>query len=1185
MEPTLCFRLCETPMIYLQKTLCRCAGSGLMDYNRQRDSSCSIPCKAVVGGQGKPSMCGGKEAYAVYAEEQFYTRHAHLLNYQIKFASCQFWNTSDYYDTVQVQIDESSTNSSLNKLERCAAACLDRNATTKSVGFNGDSNQCLCILSPKSNTESDRALSLTILPNNKCDRHCDNILGDSNVEHNFQCGSLSNQRIWAIYDLNYPCLIGSVYIEELQKCVSVEKSTLTFCSSPSIKYMYDGNITWNAFLKVIEKLNLTKSMVSINFDNNATIDSSWKCSNTTHFDGSTRSSSFYDNPKTIYILSSGCLIVTPYFYSSYRPFDTLCVEDPLNKDSLPYNSMLYESVLSDMDFMKFYCPTDWFDLNRNCYRMSTESKSIQKARTSCINKRKADLSENDEDIVLNDDDGAIRNETNDEHKKSMENIENGEIVQYTSGWQARLGYYLLDTRIVLPTATPGAFQSFNQYPSVPVTTIDMNRLSVNEFQMDNPRENNNSIVKDDSCIILTRSAIDEKESSVVRSIEANNCSKPRRVLCKTKSPFIQSHELCLSNPLTLGLPTIISNYLSHESCVTICQALKTNFAAMSVNKCYCINSNFPYSRSKNLTYEKYRTKDCGKLCPGNQHQHCGNEKTIVALYIPFSILWLEDRDQNKMIRPNPDFVYESCIHLNSVNQSTMYEFNLTRAIDVHPRHCLELCVKYQQKYALMNSNKCLCTNIRLKNKNDNPTAFIKYSCTQECHGNYFYSCGNSSNSTIYSMYAMQTTCPRGFQVIEEQKRCVHANISAITSSYSNAQAYCKSVGGMLARINGVLEIQDILPKSFVSQRIYSIFSVNSARRAANESKYFWIDRKSDGSQMNTTSDHSIVRCSLTPRTVDGNCIVLRYEKTRIDQSVTYQRCFAESDQCSSMSALPVCVDQNLELNSIVNHPAKGNEFLESVNTTVNYSCGNETDYHLINGLCYKVNIHEMTWQESKSKCERENATLFIPEDDLTVMSIRSLFLHQRSYSSSSVLHVDVFGDKKNRSGMNYRIMDESSLSNMLDADYIPPSCGKIFLGRSFFSVTFSSVSMIRRYRFQDPQSGCGYVDIRSVRDLSISCDERSCDQLATAVCQKAPIQTSHAVVAERVYGRSNSAGRHLASIFWMFSLVFILLIIGLTYVLYNRYLMRKNHSFIGTTRRNNDSAYSQLSTRNEFDLN
>ncbi|CAF5208103.1 unnamed protein product, partial [Rotaria magnacalcarata] len=77
--------------------------------------------------------------------------------------------------------------------------------------------------------------------------------------------------------------------------------------------------------------------------------------------------------------------------------------------------------------------------------MSTESKSIQKARTSCINKRKADLSENDEDIVLNDDDGAIRNETNDEHKKSMENIENGEIVQYTSGWQARLGYYLLDT--------------------------------------------------------------------------------------------------------------------------------------------------------------------------------------------------------------------------------------------------------------------------------------------------------------------------------------------------------------------------------------------------------------------------------------------------------------------------------------------------------------------------------------------------------------------------------------------------------------------------------------------------------------------------------------------------------------------------------------------------------------------
>ncbi|CAF2116551.1 unnamed protein product [Rotaria magnacalcarata] len=321
---------------------------------------------------------------------------------------------------------------------------------------------------------------------------------------------------------------------------------------------------------------------------------------------------------------------------------------------------------------------------------------------------------------------------------------------------------------------------------------------------------------------------------------------------------------------------------------------------------------------------------------------------------------------------------------------------------------------------------------------------------------------------------------------------------------------------MLARINGVLEIQDILPKSFVSQRIYSIYPVDSARRAPNESKYFWIDRKSDVSQMNTASDRSIVRCSLTPRTVDGNCIVLRYEKTIIDQSVTYQRCFAESDQCSSMSALPVCVDQNLEFNSIVNHPAKGNEFLESVNITVNYSCGNETDYHLINGLCYKLNIHEMTWHDAKSECARENATLFIPEDELTLKMIKFLFLRQRSYTSSSIIHVGVFNDKKDRGGSKYYAIDESSSSNILDSDSTSPSCGKTFRGhyRSTSKLPYSS--MTQNGRSKSKQTGCGYVDLRPGMELSISCDKLPCKQLAAVVCQRASIPTDHVVVAKRL---------------------------------------------------------------------
>ena len=35
------------------------------------------------------------------------------------------------------------------------------------------------------------------------------------------------------------------------------------------------------------------------------------------------------------------------------------------------------------------------------------------------------------------------------------------------------------------------------------------------------------------------------------------------------------------------------------------------------------------------------------------------------------------------------------------------------------------------------------------------------SCSQQCSGNYFYSCGNKNNSTIYSMYILQPKCRHG----------------------------------------------------------------------------------------------------------------------------------------------------------------------------------------------------------------------------------------------------------------------------------------------------------------------------------------------------------------------------------------------------------------------------------------
>ncbi len=114
MEPELCFLLCETPIIYIKDKICRCSGGGLMVDNRAK--------------------CDGKETYSAYADDKFYTEHAHLFNYQIQFTSCELWNTSGFYDTLQVKIDKSSVKSPLSQLEQCAATCLDRNATTKSIG-------------------------------------------------------------------------------------------------------------------------------------------------------------------------------------------------------------------------------------------------------------------------------------------------------------------------------------------------------------------------------------------------------------------------------------------------------------------------------------------------------------------------------------------------------------------------------------------------------------------------------------------------------------------------------------------------------------------------------------------------------------------------------------------------------------------------------------------------------------------------------------------------------------------------------------------------------------------------------------------------------------------------------------------------------------------------------------------
>ncbi|CAF3982275.1 unnamed protein product [Rotaria sordida] len=448
MEPTLCFILCETPVIYLQGTICRCSSVGLTDHNRLTDDHCTIPCIKPGNHRIKTiNTCGGRKKYSAYAEENYYIQYADLLNFRIQLKSCELWNTSDYYDTVQVKINESSFQTKLTTLERCAFVCLKHNARTKSIAFNGDNNQCLCIISQRLNLDSDDTHHLTILSNNSCDRYCDNIFINSKIQQKFICGSLKDSRIWTIYNLNAICPIGSIYIKEFEKCILKYKGISNSCPSPSMNYIYNGNPTWNIFLKSIRKLNITKSILSIDFTDNITINSLWLCSTNNN---TINSNIVNKNYNTSYILDNGCLRIHSTSSNSHILSTRLCMTNPLtNESSSPYIIAYCHTYPQKTQENIDVCPHPLFDINTNCYQILDTSKPIQEARsryTSLLETMNWLLEKEKKlfnMINFDYDDSSV--------KKMLQTINNSfdtvglEIVQYASKWQVRLGYFLLDT--------------------------------------------------------------------------------------------------------------------------------------------------------------------------------------------------------------------------------------------------------------------------------------------------------------------------------------------------------------------------------------------------------------------------------------------------------------------------------------------------------------------------------------------------------------------------------------------------------------------------------------------------------------------------------------------------------------------------------------------------------------------
>lgn len=354
----------------------------------------------------------------------------------------------------------------------------------------------------------------------------------------------------------------------------------------------------------------------------------------------------------------------------------------------------------------------------------------------------------------------------------------------------------------------------------------------------------------------------------------------------------------------------------------------------------------------------------------------------------------------------------------------------------------------------------------------------------------------------------------------KKRRCVYSDISTEKDSLANAKSYCKSIGGGLGKVNSILEIQDLLSNSmlnFFSASNSSSYCFLSIQNLLEKKRYFWIDRISDIVNASKTMDYPLGKCAKTSEFVNPNCIVLRYERILIENITNYARCLSESDECSDEFAKPVCVDKHAMADLSVVFPINEDSSpVITVNTSTDYSCGDDKDYHFMVDYCYKVGFHETTWIEAKAECERDNATLFLPQKTTTLEMIKELFLRQRSYSSSGLAHLGIAYDYKKSTVIQYFAGYENEVGNVSGHDSLYNSCENTFLKHYNYSSSSVDPSKMEKDSLRPKSIGCGYADFRSPVDWSIFCDAIRCKILAAIICQKPPILKTTTIVAKRL---------------------------------------------------------------------
>ena len=244
-------------------------------------------------------------------------------------------------------------------------------------------------------------------------------------------------------------------MKELKKCVYYYKNFWNSCTPPATNFVFDSQMTWPVFLNLISRLQLNDSIVTVDFGQHVHIDNAWKCALTSSISTSTSSdawrgylsfsrSSLYGWTSNVrYILDGGCLRESSYSSYSHRYSYRLCVSDPANKYTASNDSDDFDdSTVSTFATPQVqFCPYNWFDLNGRCYRISDERKTIKEARKQCINiSSNTSTANNDKSLFWQPD---VDSNTID--KEDSFHSPTGKLVEYISDWQARMGFFLLDT--------------------------------------------------------------------------------------------------------------------------------------------------------------------------------------------------------------------------------------------------------------------------------------------------------------------------------------------------------------------------------------------------------------------------------------------------------------------------------------------------------------------------------------------------------------------------------------------------------------------------------------------------------------------------------------------------------------------------------------------------------------------